>query len=164
MKSRIVWWILTVCCACAILTLSLLPAAQSSKISAPVADWIIEQEQSIQQLPPAEQPNAKMEKHEEVRDAAHIVIYVALSLCVGMLTRTYNRKWWYGISVPVCAVFGCVDELLQHLFAANRQFQLSDVWRDWLGTVIGTVIVVAVHVWHKSKQEAGAYGVSGTGA
>lgn len=167
MKSRIVWWVLTVACACTIVTLSLQPASQSSQISAPIADWVIEHDTTIQQLPSAEQTEAKMNKHNSVRDTAHICVYTVFVTCVGMLGYTYNRKRWYAISTPVCVVFAVLDESLQHFFASGRIFQMSDVWRNWLGVAIGSAVVTVVtllYARHKTKQEAANYGVSGTGA
>ncbi len=165
--QRIVWWVLTVACACTILTLSLQPASKSAQISAPVADWVIEQDTTIEDLPPAQQTDVKMKKHNAVRDVAHVFMYTGLSVCACMLTQTYSEKRWYLVGVPACVIFSVLDEFLQNTFAEGRVFQMGDVLRDWLGTVIGAVVVAAVLWWlvrRRRKQEAVSNGVSGSGA
>ncbi len=164
MKQKIIWWTLTLLCTVAVLFLGLQPASASSKLSKPIADLVIEQDTTIQELSPSKQDQAKMEKHNGVRDNAHVCMFAVLSVCACMLAYTYVKRYWFCISVPACMAFSFLDEALQHVFAKGRLFQLSDVWRDWLGTAIGLAIV-AVITWRlNKKQEAAAHGVSGSGA
>lgn len=164
MKHKIIWWALTLLCTAAILFLGLQPASRSAKLSQPIADLVVEHDTDIQELSPAKQTQAKMHKHNSVRDNAHVCMFAALSVCACMLAHAYFKRYWFCISVPACMAFSFLDEALQHWFAKGRLFQLTDVWRDWLGTAIGLVIV-AVIVWRlNKKQEATAHGVSGSGA
>lgn len=137
-------------------------------ISGQLTDWALEQDAAYQELPPAQQTHVNNVKHDQIRNNAHTCVFAALSFCTCMLARTYNKRRWIRIAVPACMVFACIDEGVQHIFTTGRAFELSDILRDWLGTVFGTVAVAAVvgilALCSRKKREGLDDGVSGTGA
>ncbi len=167
MKSRIVWWILTVGCAVLILGLSFQSVSSSVKVSGTITNAVLEQNTAYKEAPPVVQQIKNDELHVTLRSNAHIVLFAVLTFCASMLAKCYTRKWWLVISVPSCMVFAVLDECVQHVRKAGRAFELSDIYRDWLGVLIGIAVAVAAvivsMIYHRKKLEESSHGVSGTG-
>lgn len=168
MKQRLVWWVLTIGCAALILTLSCQSVSTSSQLSGTITNIVLEQDSAYQELPPSQQTIKNDEFHDQLRKNAHVAVFAALAFCAAMLVRTYTVKWWLPIATPACMVFAVLDECVQHLRNAGRSFELSDIYRDWIGVSIGIVVALAavliVLMYQRMKREATNNGVSGTGA
>lgn len=149
MKSKIVWWTLTVLCAAAILGFSLQSVPTSLAISGQLTDMMLENNTEYQELPPIHQQIRNDKIHDRLRDSAHVIMFIALSFCASMLVRSYLKKWWALIAVPFSMLYGIFDEFVQRCMHNGRTFQWSDVSRDCLGVVIGSglALITAACLW-----------------
>lgn len=151
-----------------ILGFSLQSVKQSITISGQVTDIVLEQDESYQQLKGDRRQIKNDKTHDFLRSSAHVCMFAGLAFCAGMLVRTYSKKWIVPIALPSCMLFAVMDEAVQHFRNAGRSFQLEDIYRDWLGAVIGIAVAVLaalVLFWVKRKKQ-GEFGdgVSGRSA
>ena len=165
MVKRIVWGALTVVCAAVILLFSWQSVESSIQLSGDLTDKLLENDTSYQQLSDARKEIHNDKVHDHLRSVAHVVTFASLAFCASMFVRTYTVKRWLHIVLPACMGFAVLDECVQHLHGMGRTFQLSDIGRDWLGILIGCVVVLAVVfllgiIKNKGKQ----HGISGTGS
>ena len=144
MKSKIVWWTLTVLCAAAVLNFSLQPVSSSMAMSGQMTDFVLQGDTEYKELPPTQKQTRNDIMHEFLRNFAHVIMFTALAFCATMLVRTYARKWWLPIATPLVMLYGVMDELIQQIRHNGRAFELLDVCRDWLGVAIGTALAAAV--------------------
>lgn len=157
MVRKIVWWILTVCCAALILGLSFQSVSSSIKISGTITNAVLEQNTAYKEAPPIVQQVKNDALHVTLRSSAHVVLFATLAFCMSMLAKSYTRKWWAAISVPSCMAFAVLDECVQYIRKAGRAFELLDIYRDWQGMLIGiavaVVVVIVSTIYHRRKLE-----------
>ncbi|MBQ7037754.1 MAG: VanZ family protein [Clostridia bacterium] len=164
MKSRIVWWILTALCALLILGLSSQSASQSSGLSNSLAQSVLEKVPAYQELTPEKQAAVSAKANDILRDIAHVVTFMALGFCASMLIRCYAVRHWAAVIFPVLAAFAVLDESVQHWSNAGRAFQFIDLLKDWLGGLLGMMIVALIGwIIRQRKREESSHGVSSSG-
>ena len=91
-----------------------------------------------------------------IRKAAHFSIYSVLGLLsflsVYYLTKFSNKTPF--ISLLICFIYACSDEMHQ-LFVPGRSGQLRDVFIDFSGALLMTLIILAVRkIYRKIKNPA----------
>lgn len=91
-----------------------------------------------------------------IRKAAHFSIYSVLGLLsflsVYYLTKFSNKTPF--ISMLICFIYACSDEMHQ-LFVPGRSGQLRDVFIDFSGALLMTLIILAVRkIYRKIKNPA----------
>lgn len=91
-----------------------------------------------------------------IRKAAHFSIYSVLGLLsflsVYYLTKFSNKTPF--ISLLICFIYACSDETHQ-LFVPGRSGQLRDVFIDFSGALLMTLIILAVRkIYRKIKNPA----------
>lgn len=91
-----------------------------------------------------------------IRKAAHFSIYSVLGLLsflsVYYLTKFSNKTPF--ISLLICFIYACSDEMHQ-LFVPGRSGQLRDVFIDFSGALLITLIILAVRkIYRKIKNPA----------
>ena len=91
-----------------------------------------------------------------IRKAAHFSIYSVLGLLsflsVYYLTKFSNKTPF--ISLLICFIYACSDETHQ-LFVSGRSGQLRDVFIDFSGALLMTLIILAVRkIYRKIKNPA----------
>lgn len=91
-----------------------------------------------------------------IRKAAHFSIYSVLGLLsflsVYYLTKFSNKTPF--ISLLICFIYACSDEIHQ-LFVPGRSGQLRDVFIDFSGALLMTLIILAVRkIYRKIKNPA----------
>lgn len=119
-------------------------AESSGELSGSFTDTVLSLLPSYQELSPPEQVAVVSVAHELVRSAAHIATFAALGFCIRMLVQCYALRhafltaWGSGIAAALC------DESLQYLLAAGRAFELVDLAKDWLGSLLGIGVAAAI--------------------
>ena len=91
-----------------------------------------------------------------IRKTAHFSIYSVLGLLsflsVYYLTKFSNKTPF--ISLLICFIYACSDEMHQ-LFVPGRSGQLRDVFIDFSGALLMTLIILAVRkIYRKIKNPA----------
>ena len=91
-----------------------------------------------------------------IRKAAHFSIYSVLGLLsflsIYYLTKFSNKTPF--ISLLICFIYACSDEMHQ-LFVPGRSGQLRDVFIDFSGALLMTLIILAVRkIYRKIKNPA----------
>ena len=91
-----------------------------------------------------------------IRKAAHFSIYSVLGLLsflsVYYLTKFSNKTPF--ISLLICFIYACSDEMHQ-LFVPGRSGQFRDVFIDFSGALLMTLIILAVRkIYRKIKNPA----------
>ncbi len=165
MKSRIVWWISTVCCALLILGFSCQSVSSSKRLSGTITNAVLEQDDTYQDLTQEQQVIKKDSTHKKVRSIAHVMIFTPLAFCVSMLVCSYSIRYWALVAFPSCALFAVVDESVQYLMRAGRTFQFADLIKDWTGSLLG-IAIAALILWIIARMhgEETGNGISGSGA
>lgn len=74
-----------------------------------------------------------------VRKTAHFTLYFTLGIFIYLLLKNYNIKHSLLISILLCFVFACSDEMHQ-LFIPGRTAQIFDIFIDTLGSLTGIFI------------------------
>lgn len=135
---RVAMWILTLSSAGVIFWFSSQTAEQSSAFSGEVTQGLLGGIFTFFQLTAEQQQTA----HELVRSVAHVGSFSVLGLFASLLTRSYTERWWIPITVLACGVYAVFDECHQLWFSAGRAFELVDVAKDLIGTLLGVGAVV----------------------
>ena len=80
-----------------------------------------------------------------VRKAAHFTEYLILGVLLCMEFSTYLRGIWERFLNPLFSgLFVCfIDETIQ-LFVEGRSGEIRDMWIDFAGVALGTLIVLAI--------------------
>lgn len=91
-----------------------------------------------------------------VRKIAHILIYLILGILCMCALSTYDSRLKVKIfaALIICAVYAATDELHQ-LFVDGRGGQLSDIFIDFCGALLGVLLVVGVQWMRGRKRKAG---------
>lgn len=90
-----------------------------------------------------------------IRKMAHFSIYSVLGLfsflSVYYLTKFSDKTPF--ISLPICFIYACSDEIHQ-LFVPGRSGQLRDVFIDFSGALLMTIVVLAIRkIYRKIKTK-----------
>lgn len=144
MVKKIVWWVLTLLCLSTIFGFSGQSAADSSQVSGSLTASLLSLVPSYNLLSQVEQAAVVSVAHEIIRNLAHIATFAALGFCTYMLSRSYELRRSFSVSFPSCVVVAVADECLQHVLAAGRAFQWSDLLKDWFGALLGAGVAIVV--------------------
>ena len=85
-----------------------------------------------------------------IRKIAHLTEYLILGLLVHNLIKQYNKKWY--ISLIICILYAISDELHQG-FTPGRSPQISDVFIDTIGSLIGISLLHFIIKLKKIKNK-----------
>lgn len=83
-----------------------------------------------------------------VRKCAHVSEFFILGILVINLVSKYNVKHIYLISFIVCVLYASSDEFHQ-LFVPGRSGQVTDIFIDLIGVVLGLLLVFLIRCFRK---------------
>ena len=83
-----------------------------------------------------------------VRKCAHVSEFFILGILVINLVSKYNVKHIYFISFIFCVLYASSDEFHQ-LFVPGRSGQVTDVFIDMIGVVLGLLLVFLIRCFRK---------------
>ena len=151
--KRFLLWLLVILWMGIIFFLSAQTAAESSGLSG----------QTIRTLIPIFMPEfidiSQVQQNEIVanlqhlvRKIAHILIYFILGiLCMcTLISHELKLKVKVYAALVICTVYAATDELHQ-LFVDGRGGQLSDIFIDFCGALLGVLLVVGVQ-WMRGRK------------
>ena len=75
-----------------------------------------------------------------VRKTAHFVIYLILGILIYLYVKDYGMKNTILISIMVCIMYSCTDEIHQ-MFVEGRSGELLDIIIDTIGSFTGILII-----------------------
>ena len=138
LKKKWIWTLVVILYVGFIFHNSLTPADESSRQSGGVLHMILRFVQWIGM------EGGWITEHL-VRKTAHFAEYTLLGILLGITLRQYEAgmalmrilQCWIGTMVPL------VDETLQ-LFTEGRSGQISDVWLDMAGVLMGSLLIGTV--------------------
>ena len=141
-----------------ITSFSVTPAAKSKAESQAVVD-IVEKVSEVV-LHKAEGDNESWLTgktfHSIVRKTAHVINFFILAFLHGMLFFSCSRKNFHTVLSTLCMGFcGAVIDEATQLFVAGRSAQVSDVFVDFSGTVLGCILFVFLYRLWISKLKRG---------
>lgn len=80
-----------------------------------------------------------------IRKAAHFTIYFVLGTIVFLLINTYNINNKVLISIILCFIFGCLDELHQ-VFIPGRTARIYDCVIDTIGSSVSILLLNTYYI------------------
>ena len=83
-----------------------------------------------------------------VRKCAHVSEFFILGILVINLVSKYNVKHIYFISFIICVLYASSDEFHQ-LFVPGRSGQVTDIFIDMIGVVLGLLLVFLIRCFRK---------------
>ena len=83
-----------------------------------------------------------------VRKCAHVSEFFILGILVINLISKYNVKYSYLNSFIVCVLYASSDEFHQ-LFVPGRSGQVTDIFIDMIGVVLGLLLVFLIRCFRK---------------
>ena len=83
-----------------------------------------------------------------IRKCAHVSEFFILGILVINLISNYNVKYSYLISFIVCVLYASSDEFHQ-LFVPGRSGQVTDIFIDMIGVVLGLLLVFLIRCFRK---------------
>ena len=130
--------------------LSSVPGQESNIKSKAMIQKAIEKEVGVGKKEVTEEEHQKQVQrlvnkiNAPLRKVVHAVVYVILSILIGIACKVYGSKKWMYISFPVMIAFlyACTDEIHQR-YVVGRSGKVSDVLIDTCGAVIGLLILQA---------------------
>lgn len=75
-----------------------------------------------------------------VRKLAHFIIYLILGILVYNYIRIFEYKHTILISLLICIMYSCTDEIHQ-VFIEGRSGEILDVLIDSIGSFIGIILI-----------------------
>ena len=85
-----------------------------------------------------------------LRKAAHFTEFAVLGMLFAWLFGMLKRKPFWPFACGAAAA--CVDETIQ-LFSPGRSSQLTDVWIDFFGALMGMALLYFGHIlWKKTRK------------
>lgn len=75
-----------------------------------------------------------------VRKLAHFIIYLILGILVYNYIRIFGYKHTILISLLICIMYSCTDEIHQ-VFIEGRSGEILDVLIDSIGSFIGIILI-----------------------
>lgn len=157
-KSKWLWTILIVCYVGFIFNNSITPAVESSQQSGRVLSMIMAAFQFVGL-------DGGLVTEHFVRKTAHFTEYFLLGALLWNCLKSYmlTGKFWTALQLWLITVIPLTDETIQ-LFSEGRSGQVSDVWLDFSGAVVGSLCMLGV--WHligrireKRRKTAGSVSV-----
>ena len=152
-KKQVFWIVLIVFYVGFIFHNSLTPAVESSKQSGSVLAAILTVLQAIGL-------DGSMVTEHLVRKMAHFAEYYLLGVLLWNCLKTFmmNSRLWTAIQLWLITVIPLTDETFQ-LFTEGRSGQVSDVWLDISGAVLGSLCMLGVWYltyYYREKNSAAA--------
>ena len=83
-----------------------------------------------------------------IRKCAHVSEFFILGILVINLVSKYNVKHIYLISFIICVLYASSDEFHQ-LFVPGRSGQVTDIFIDMIGVVLGLLLVFLIRCFRK---------------
>lgn len=146
MKKRYLWHIVLVCYILFIYSNSMTPAVVSSRESGTVLNW-------LHQILDSMGLSALWLTEHIIRKCAHFGEYAILGV---LLTKTLEKtdfdrqsRLFFQLFLTVFLPF--VDETIQ-IFTPGRSAQVSDVWLDISGVIVGSFLCC---IFHKAVAKMG---------
>ena len=75
-----------------------------------------------------------------VRKVAHFTIYLILGILVYLYIKEYGMKNTILISIFICCMYACTDEIHQ-MFIEGRSGEVLDVLIDTIGSFLGIIMI-----------------------
>lgn len=85
-----------------------------------------------------------------IRKSAHFTIYFILGITIYLLLETYNIKRIVILSIMICFIFSCLDEIHQ-IFIPERTARFYDCIIDTFGGTCGIYLLVIIEKLRKRK-------------
>lgn len=143
---RYVLWALVVAVMVFIFSHSAKNSEQSSKASGDVVKTVLSiVVKDFKDLPEAEQQKAVDSLQFIVRKSAHFSVYSALGFLCFLAMNTYNVKLKTKLisALSISLLYAISDEIHQ-LFVPGRAGQIRDVFIDFSGALVGTLLTWAL--------------------
>ncbi len=144
--KRIIYWLLTVIFLAGIFMLSSQPASASNNLSRGIVEKGTE---TAAQIAPTVTKKINLRgflTDEHLRNAAHSVVFSLLALFLTLALKTQGVRHPFLLTAGFCMLYGCFDELYQGYWIAGRGMQLSDMLRDWCGSL---PIILLIYLQNK---------------
>lgn len=149
---KIVLWLAVILLSCRIFAFSADTGEESKGISRKITNVVVSVVKKA--TPPAEQSPSWEQQlfhlcHKIVRKTAHFMIYALLATFTLLLARSYRltMKLSCVISAAYCLLFAASDEIHQ-LFVDGRSGQITDVFLDFSGALVGIGFVCLIRYWY----------------
>lgn len=110
----------------------------SDKFASKVIDKVYEV--TNKEITPKEKKKLIIKTRFIVRKIAHFTLYFTLGLIVYLLLLSHNVKHSVILSIIICFLFGCVDEIHQY-FVPGRTARVYDCIVDTLGSMTSIYLV-----------------------
>lgn len=110
----------------------------SDKFASKVIDKVYEV--ANKEITPKEKKKLIIKTRFIVRKIAHFTLYFTLGLIVYLLLLSHNVKHSVILSIIICFLFGCVDEIHQY-FVPGRTARVYDCIVDTLGSMTSIYLV-----------------------
>lgn len=105
------------------------------------------------ELSPEEQTRAISAWQHRARKTAHVLLYFGLgSLCMlALLHHTLNLRRKFFIAISIAFGYAVFDEFHQ-LFVDGRGSQLSDIFIDLAGALVGITMITLINYWRVIRR------------
>lgn len=110
----------------------------SDKFASKVIDKVYEV--TNKEITPKEKKKLIIKTRFTVRKIAHFTLYFTLGLIVYLLLLSHNVKHSVILSIIICFLFGCADEIHQY-FVPGRTARIYDCIVDTLGSMTSIYLV-----------------------
>lgn len=152
---RIVLLILIIINCATIFSFSSEVSEESSGRSGRVVSFIVEIIPSLREKNDAEKEQIKSEVLQPiVRKTAHFSIYACMGVLTICFALTYKGTYYQKsiCSTLFCLLYSISDEIHQS-FIPGRSAQVSDVFLDTFGAIIGILLIYMIYRIYKNKKQ-----------
>jgi len=105
--------------------------------------------------PPNELTNFLKIRFEDVlRDSAHVIEFLVLGIPVMVYFYRFNGSIFkrISLSLPFCIFIAVIDEIIQ-IYSPGRAFEVYDLCLDFMGSLIGAMLVIIFYKLRKKSAE-----------
>lgn len=84
-----------------------------------------------------------------VRKTAHFTVYATLGILTNTAVRISKFKFPHLIALVICLAYAVSDEIHQY-FVPGRSCELSDVFIDFSGSVLGIILISIILIFFRN--------------
>ena len=147
--KRVIFFILTLATAITIFALSSQNDTSSFSLSKSLTEKIVEKNSALNPMSPPLTNHEFSTFHMQLRDIAHIVLFLFFSFFLYLLLKSINKGHPVILCLTISFLYALFDESYQGIFITGRSFEFVDLLKDFSGSIIGLSVAIILLFTYK---------------
>ena len=136
--------VMLILCMITMLSITLLSsqnAEKSTKLSVGISEKIVDAAPKTDKLLENERDISITNMNIKIRNIAHFTLFLIFGVVIYITMQTFGIRHSFVLSLSICILYALFDETYQMLLQNGRTFEMRDLVKDWIGTLVGITII-----------------------